>query len=75
MILRDFTYKGVSLSDTLAGSTKIVIREVQKDVKLRTAIFDRTNYHGSTSSYTLSSGRLFTVKGVIFGTTRADRAV
>lgn len=74
MIIRDFTYKGVSLSDSVASTTKIVIQSVEKDVKLRTAIFDRVNYHGATSSYTLASGRLFTIRGVIFGATREDRA-
>lgn len=74
MIIRDFTYKGISLSDSVASTTKIVIQSVDKDVKLRTAIFDRVNYHGATSSYTLASGRLFTIRGVIFGATRADRA-
>lgn len=74
MIIRDFTYKGISLSDSVAGTTKIVVQEVNKDVQLRTATFDRANFHGTNTSFTLASGRLFTVSGVIFGSTRADRA-
>lgn len=74
MIIRNFTYKGISLADSVAWTTKIVIQSVDKWVQLRTAIFDRVNYHGANSSYTLASGRLFTVQGVIFWNTRADRA-
>ena len=74
MIIRNFTYKGVSLADSNASTTKVVVQDVQKDVALRTTLYDRVNYHGTNSSYTLASGRLFTISGTIFGATRADRA-
>lgn len=73
MIIRNFTYKGTNLSDSLATTTKIVIDNIDKNVQLRTAIFDKVNYHGASSSFTLASGRLISVSGVIFWDTRQDR--
>lgn len=67
MIIHKITYRGVDLSDTLGLTTRIVIQDVQKDVKLRTQLFSKENYHGSNSSQTLADGRLFSFKGVIFG--------
>lgn len=75
MIVRDVTYKGVSLSDSASGNTRIAIQKLDKSVNLRTQVFERQNWHGSFTSGTLASGRLFTLEGVIFGATRADRAV
>lgn len=73
MIIRDITYKGVSLSDANAYANRIKINSVTKDVKLRTAVYDRANWHGANSSYTLASWRLFTFEGQIFGVDRSSR--
>lgn len=73
MIIKDLTYKWVSLSDTLSSTTKIVVLSVDKSVQLRTATFDKANYHGANSSYTLASWRLFTINWVIHGATKTDR--
>lgn len=75
MLVRNFTYKGVSLSESVARSTKILVQKVDKPINMRTQVFERQNWHGSFTSGTLASGRLFTVRGVIFGATRADRAI
>lgn len=43
-----------------------------RDVKLRTDIFNRENGHGSVSTNTLASGRLFSFQGVIAGDNNDD---
>lgn len=74
MISHKISYKWVSLSDLVADTTRVVLTKFDKDVNLRTATFDRVNSHGANSTYTLASGRLFSVEGLIFGDTRAKLA-
>lgn len=63
----DYTYKWVSLSDSLFPTNHFIIERVTRDVKLRTDIFNRENGHGSITGTTLASGRLFSFSGRIVG--------
>ena len=67
MIVHNLTYNGVDLFDSLAWSNRIVLQEVNKRVDLRTTIFNKNTYHGTNTTDTLASGRLFTITWKIFG--------
>ena len=67
MIVHNLTYNGVDLFDSLAWSNRIVLQEVNKRVDLRTTIFNKNTYHGTNTTDTLASGRLFTISWKIFG--------
>lgn len=67
MIGKNWKYKWLNLSDDNALSQRLVITDVIKNVNLRTRIFDKQNYHWSTATPTLASGRLYTFSFTIFG--------
>lgn len=66
MLVKNIIYRGVSLSDDDAKTNHIVLSQEHHDVDLRTEVIQKQNTHGSYSSFTLASGRLFTISGVIF---------
>jgi hypothetical protein len=70
MIIKDVTYKWYNLSST---TYNIVLNENNKNVALRTNIYQKQNFHGARSSYTLSEWRLFIFSGVIYGATYIER--
>ena len=66
MLVKDLTFKGFSFSDDVAQTTHIVLQDEQHDLDLRTEVIQKQNTHGSYSSFTFASGRLFSITGVIF---------
>ena len=66
MLVHNITYNSVDLFDTLTDTNNIVIQDVDKQVDLRTTIFNRNSYHWSNTTNTLASGRLFTFTWKIF---------
>lgn len=70
MIINNATYKGYSLSNS---TYNIVLQWESKAVNLRTDIFNKQNFHGANSSYTLAEWRLFTFTWVIYGATYQAR--
>lgn len=75
MIGKEFTYKWINLWQTSAYANKIVITDVNKNITLRTKIFEKQNYHWVSKSNTLSWWRLFTFKFTIFWNTKAERYI
>ncbi len=75
MLLKNFSYRGYSLSDDNSATNHIVLQNEVKEVKLRTEVYEKQNSHGSYSSTTLASGRLLTISGYIFGKNKADRFI
>jgi len=61
------------MSDDVALDNHFVITDVNKNLTTRVVIRDKQNYHGSTTTPTLASGRLFTFSFEIFWT-RQERA-
>jgi len=73
MIIKDIVYKDVDLS---AGNAyNILINDSNKTANLRTSITNKENFHGSRSTNTLGSGRLFIISGQVFGATFAERQI
>jgi hypothetical protein len=66
MIGSNYTYKWVNLWDVDWITNRIVISLDNKNLVLRTTINDKQNYHWSTKTATLASGRLFTFSFSIF---------
>jgi hypothetical protein len=62
------------MSDDVALDNHFVITDVNKNLTTRVVIRDKQNYHGSTTTPTLASGRLFTFSFEIFGT-RLQRSI
>lgn len=54
MLVKNVTYKGVSLSDDVAQTTHIVLQREVHSVKLRTEVLNKQNDHGAISSSTLA---------------------
>lgn len=71
MIIKEITYKGYSIG----SAYNILINQSNKGVSLRTEIYNKQNFHGSRTSYTLAEGRLFTIGGVIYWESFADRQI
>lgn len=74
MIWYDRTYKWNRFSDLIGSTSNLVLQDVERNVPLRTDIFNRANYHGTYSSNTLAWWRVFNFTGVIHGT-RAERDI
>lgn len=75
MLIKDVTYKGISLSDDNAQANHIVLQSAEFGIDLRTEQYDKQNYHGSYTSHTISGGRLFTFTGYVFGASKALRYI
>jgi len=75
MIVRNISYKGVDMWDSVWWTNHLVIQEMKKDVKLRTSIYNNQAYHWSTSSFTLAEWRVLRFKWQIFWTTESDRMI
>ena len=71
--MREITYNWVVLSGDTAVASNYTVNQWVNSTVLRTEVFNRENYHGSTTSKTLASGRIFTLTGIIFSDTASTR--
>lgn len=63
----------MSLADSQAKVNNFAIQRIDYGLNLLTQVYEKTTGHGSYSTNTLAGGRMITISGTIFGTTRQDR--
>lgn len=73
MITRNWTFNGVSLSDSLSATQRVVVQSVTHSVVLELPQRDLPR-GGTVTGTPTPKGRLFSFSGVIFGATEAQRA-
>lgn len=73
MILKNFTYRGLNMSDSQAQTNGFILTRETHALNLTTASYSRQSGHGAVTGYSVSGGRLFTFSGKLFGATPAER--
>jgi hypothetical protein len=68
MLVKNVTLNGVGFSDADARANRVVLDSFKNDVQLATFTLGRQTSPGTVVGRSVAQGRLFTVKGRVFGT-------